>query len=80
MDDSKFASLDDLRESISTGYDIEFMLAGKRYNISWRERPFICACPDGEAVFYDSPDEMLDHCIDGVPLRDAWDKIDIIGM
>ena len=52
MDLGKFNSLQELIDDIDMGLDIEFYLYGVRYNISSRDEPFICVCPDGDAVFY----------------------------
>ena len=78
----KLKSLDELMRSIEMGMDIEFCLYGKRYNISWRNnKPFICECPKGEAVFYDSETQMFDnHKIDGKALKDIWQEFEIISM
>ena len=46
-------SLSELIEEIEIGMDIECYIYGFRYNISWRnDKPFICSCPDGKAVFF----------------------------
>lgn len=78
----KLKSLDELAQSINMGMDIEFYAYGTRYNISWRDnRPFICICPDGDAIFYDSPDEMLkEYAIHGKRLVDIWRDLEIISM
>ena len=48
----KLKSLDELMGQIEMGMDIEFQIYDVRYNISWRDdKPFICKCPDGDAVF-----------------------------
>lgn len=69
-------------EEIDIGMDIEFFVYGKQYNISWRDnKPFICICPDGNAVFYDSPQEMFtEYRIDGKPLKDIWKDFEILVM
>ena len=69
-----FESIDDL--------DIEFFLYGVRYNISWRDyKPFICTCPDGDAVFFENADDLLDgYKINGKLLRDLWQDIEIYSM
>lgn len=78
----KLNSLEELMEEIDMGMDIEFFLFGNRYNISWRNnKPFICICPDGEAVFYDSPKKMFaEYKINGKPLKDIWQDFEILAM
>ena len=40
-DYAKFENLSELSEAIEIGLDIEFILYGERYNISWRDdEPF----------------------------------------
>ena len=74
-------SLDQLHDAIEMGLDIEFFLFHIRYNISWRNhRPFICFCPDGNAIFCEDTEAMLDFRIDGVLLRDLWRQIEIYSM
>lgn len=61
--------------------DIEFFLYGKRYNISWREKPFICVCPDGDAMFFDSPEAMFSqYKVNGRALKETWRDFKIIAM
>lgn len=60
MDDTKLVSLQELKDAMDAHLDIVFHLHGTMYNISWRDRrPFICTCPDGDAVFYDGPDALI---------------------
>ena len=60
-DYAKFENLSELSEAIEIGLDIEFILYGERYNISWRDdEPFICRCPEGETNFYTDAKAMLD--------------------
>lgn len=80
-DYSIFESIDELHNAIKMGLDIEFFLYGVRYNISWRYKPFICTCPDGDAVFFENADDLLDgYKINGKPLRDLWQDIEIYSM
>lgn len=81
-DYAKFSTLDEFRESIDMGLDIEFFIKSTRYNISWRDcKPFICTCPDGEAVFYDNADDLLNnHIIDGTTIGELWQNIEVISM
>lgn len=78
----RLVSLGELMQEIEIGMDIEFCVYGIRYNISWRDgKPFICTCPNGEAVFYDSPVEMFDkHKIKEKPLKDIWQDFEILFM
>lgn len=78
----KLHSFEELMEEIEMGMDIEFLIYGIRYNISWRDnKPFICVCPDGEAIFFDSPSEMMDkYKVNGNPLRCIWKDFEILYM
>lgn len=73
---------EELYDAIEMGLDIEFRLYAKRYNISWRDnKPFICICPDGDAKFYNSVEDLLNrHEVDGKPLRDTWKDMQILAM
>ena len=77
----KFSTLDELKKGISIGLDIVFGLHGIIYNISWDYKPFICTCPDGDAVFFEDADDLLDgYKINGKPLRDLWQDIEVYSM
>lgn len=78
----KLNNLKELTDEIDIGMDIEFCIGKQRYNISWRnDKPFICLCPDGEALFYaDSKDMMENYLVNGTPLKDLWEDIGIISM
>lgn len=78
----KLKNLGELMDSINLCMDVEFYLYGTRYNISWRnDKPFICVCPNGEAVFYDSPNKMFDeYKVKDKTLKEAWKDFDIISM
>lgn len=78
----KLKNFKELYEAIEMALDIEFFLYGVRYNISWRDyKPFICTCPDGDAVFFENADDLLDgYKINGKPLRDLWQDIEIYSM
>ncbi len=78
----KLKSLDELMGQIEMGMDIEFQIYDVRYNISWRDdKPFICKCPDGDAVFYDTPKLMFEqYQINGKVLQDIWQDFEIIFM
>ena len=79
--DGRFYSLADLREGIEMGLDIEFFLFHVRYNISWQDfHPYIAVCPDGPVYDYDDTDAILEHRIDGIPLRDLWRQIELYSM
>lgn len=82
MDLGRFDSLQELIEGIDTGLDIEFYLYGVRYNISSRDdKPFICVCPDGDAVFYqDGLDMVSKHKINGKLLKYIWNDIGLYSM
>ena len=58
----RLKSLDEMLESIDIRMDVEFYLYNVRYNISWRNnKPFICMCPEGDAIFYDSSEQMFNE-------------------
>lgn len=81
-DYAKFESLSEMSEAIEMGLDIEFILSGKRYNISRRDnKPFICECPEGEAMFYTNAQTMLyKHRINDIALKELWNDIEILSM
>ena len=81
-DYAKFENLSEMSETIEIGVDLEFILFGKRYNISWRDnKPFICECPEGESKFYANAQTMLDkHRINDIALKELWNDIEILSM
>ena len=82
MSDNKFKDLEDFRSSVELGLDIVFAMRGTKYNISWNDdKPFICTCPDGDAVVFENADDLLNNYkIDGVPLKELWREFDIYSM
>lgn len=82
MDYAKFENFQEFYDAVEMGLDIEFFIDGIRYNISWQNnKPFICVCPDGEPNYYSDIQDLLDnHKIDGVPIKDLWQNIDIYAM
>lgn len=74
--------LSELSEAIEIGLDIEFILYGERYNISWRDdEPFICRCPEGETNFYTDAKAMLDkHKINDKQLKELWNDMKVLSM
>lgn len=78
----KLKNLDELIESIEMGMDIEMFVYGTRYNISWRNyKPFICVCPDGDAVFFESTEELMsNYKIKEKPLKEIWQDFEIYSM
>lgn len=82
MDYAKFENFQEFYDAVEMGLDIEFFIDGIRYNISWHNnKPFICVCPDGEPNYYSDTQDLLDnHKIDGVPIKDLWQNIDIYAM
>lgn len=78
----KFKDLQEFYDAIEMGLDIEFFLNEIRYNISSRNnKPFICICPDGDPDYYNSAQDLLDNYnIDGIPIKDLWQDIDIYAM
>ena len=82
MDYAKFENFQEFYDAVEMGLDIEFFIDGIRYNISWQnKKPFICVCPDGEPNYYGDTQDLLDnHKIDGVPIKDLWQNIDIYAM
>lgn len=78
----KLDSLNELIDAMNMGLDVEFFIDGTRYNISWRDKiPFICVCPNGEAVFFKSTQDLLDnYMVKDIPIKDMWKKIDVYSM
>ena len=59
-DYAKFENLSELSEAIEIGLDIEFILYGERYNISWRDdEPFICRCQKVRLISIQMPRQCL---------------------
>ena len=81
-DYAKFENLSEMSEAIEAGLDIEFIIYGKRYNISWRDdNPFICGCPEGETNFYPDTKSMLTkHKINNKALKELWNDIEVLSM
>lgn len=79
---AKFETQAELLEAIEMGLDIEFNLYRKKYNISWRDdKPFICECPDGEAIFYQNAQSMItEHKINDNALEKSWKDIEVLYM
>ena len=78
----KLKNLDEFLESLNYGMDIEMYIYEIRYNISWRDnKPFICTCPDGDAMVYNTIDDLMNnHLINGKPLIELWNDFKIISM
>ena len=78
----RLKSLDEMLESIDIGMDVEFYLYNVRYNISWRNnKPFICMCPEGDAIFYDSSEQMFnEYKVNGKALKELWRDFKLIFM
>lgn len=78
----RLENLKELSDAIEVGLDIEFILYEVRYNISWKNyKPFICVCPDGDAVFYENTDDLLNnHTVNGKSLKDIWQEMKILAM
>ena len=81
-DYAKFENLSELSEAIEIGLDIEFIIYGERYNISWRDdEPFICRCPEGETNLYTDAKAMLDkHKINDKQLKELWNDMKVLSM
>lgn len=77
----KLNNLNEFTEAIDMGLDIEFFVYKIRYNISWAKKPFICVCPDGDAVFFESREDLMtNYKIKGKSLKELWTEIDIYSM
>lgn len=75
----KFKSLQELKEAIEMGLDIECFIYGDRYWIGAYGE--IALCPDGDAdVYKDAEDLLNNHRINGKPLIEIWQDIDLYGM
>lgn len=80
-DYARLENLAELIDAIDMRLDVEFMLYGKRYNISTDGTPFIAECPDGDGDYYkDGADLVLHHFIAGKPLKDIWQDFEILFM
>lgn len=79
--DDRFNSLEELKESIELGLDIECYINNQRYYIGWSNNERVIAlCPDGEGVRFNKLEEMLDYQIEGKTLRELWKEIVIRSM
>lgn len=79
--DNKLESLQELTDAIDRRQDIEFLLNDVHYNISTDGVPFIAVCPDGDGQYYkDAKDLVNNHFINGKPLKNLWQNIEIIFM
>lgn len=78
----KLKNLDELIKAIDMGMDIEIFIYGIRYNISWRNyKPFICTCPDGDAIFFESVEDLMStYEVKGKPLKEIWQDFEIYSM
>lgn len=74
-------NINELIDAIEMGLDIEFYIDETRYNISTNTRPFIAVCPNGDAEYYNTGNDLVEkHNIAGQPLINQWGKMKIIGM
>ncbi len=78
----KLQNFNQLLEAVEMGLDVEFFIGETRYNISWRKgKPYICICPDGDAVFFDNANELFSkYKVNGSPIKNIWKEIDIYSM
>ena len=80
-DFARLESLQELKWAIDTGLDIEFYLYGTRFNISTYGTPFIAICPDGDGIYYQNAQDMIEHhTVNGKSLKDIWQDFEVIGM
>ncbi|OAB46552.1 hypothetical protein [Paenibacillus antarcticus] len=82
MSDDRFKDLQDLKESIEIGLEIEFYLYGDHYYIGAPQGELLIALgPDDEGdVYIDADDMLTNHKINGIPLKDIWQDIKIDRM
>ncbi|WMJ79546.1 hypothetical protein RBU49_11660 [Clostridium sp. MB40-C1] len=81
MNNSKFDSLQELKNSIEIGLDIECTIYGTDYYIGWANGKCVIAlCPDGDIVYFNTLDEILDYKIQNKMLKNIWKDIQIKSM
>ncbi len=74
-------TLDEFQRKLEKGLDIIIGIRGSEYFIGawYDEKRVISQNPNGPSSFYPNAKHMLqDHRIDGVPLEELIDEIDII--
>lgn len=83
--DDNFESISDFKYALVCGREIEFEWNGKTYGafreddgIDEAEQYFLCeAFKDDEGVFFDTADKLLEHIVDGRPLKDFITKVKV---
>lgn len=77
-----FTSLNDFRDSIDMGLDIDCNIYGERYYIGAPQGKLLIALsPNGDDQTYDNVDDLLNnHKIRGKLLKDIWFDIEINSM
>lgn len=79
--DDRFTSLEELKDSIEIGLDIECYINKQRYYIGWSQgKRVIAKCPDVEGIHFETLEDMLDYVIEGKKLKDSWKDIQIRSM
>lgn len=79
--DNKFVSLEEFKESIDMGLDLDLYLYGVRYYIGAPLGKLLISWDDGEKeIQFDSVPELLQYEINGKPLKDIWKDIEINSM
>ena len=79
----KLQSLEELKESLEMGMEVNFFMRGVWYLMEWEDddHVFIAVCPDGEGNVYNSWDELFEkHMIDGEPIGNLWREFEIETM
>ena len=76
----KLGSLDELRQSLEMGMEVNFFMRGVWYLLE--EKPdgkaMIAVCPDGKGERYGSWEELFEkHMVDGQPLGEQWREFEI---
>ena len=79
VDQNRFVSIDDFKDSVTRGGEVNF---------EWNNRDYWIAHPNGTPIIYESDkpettkhyanvDELLNHKLDGEPLRRIVTKLEI---
>lgn len=79
----KLSSLDELRESLEMGMEVNFFMRGTWYLLEEKSdgRAMIAVCPDGKGILYDNWDALFSgYKVDGQPIGELWRAFEIETM
>lgn len=81
QNDNRFKDLDELIDAIELGLDIEFDLYGARYYIGAPSGTLILSWNNGNnEVKFDNIEQLLGYKINGRPLKEIYQDMEIYNM